>query len=320
MSTTLWSPSVGHRIYDHGVTSARRQLLITDLDNTLWDWVDAWYAAYSVLIHDLSEASGVPRNVLESEIRSIHQRWGTSEYSNLVNEIPSIVTAAAPISPHIRYRAVLHAFRSKRMEKTKLYPGVLKSLTELKSGGVKIVAYTESQAYWSAWRIGRTGLDGIIDVLYSAEDHDLPAGMTKEDLRSGHYSNESYGLKVTKHHWTPRGASKPNSEILHSILHNQNISAEDAVYIGDSLMKDVAMAQSVGVLDVHAKYGEAHSRAGYDLLRRVTHWSDEDVERERNLAESNSSVIATLVCRQGFSEIVTADLPRLGKFRSRRAE
>jgi len=39
------------------------------------------------------------------------------------------------------------------------------------------------------------------------------------------------------------------------------------------------------VPDVWAKYGESRSKEGYDQLRRVTHWSQEDVEREIALKE-----------------------------------
>ena len=43
------------------------------------------------------------------------------------------------------------------------------------------------------------------------------------------------------------------------------------------------MAQRAGVRDVWAKYGLAQNREEYELLRRVTHWTLEDVEREKKL-------------------------------------
>lgn len=67
------------------------------------------------------------------------------------------------------------------------------------------------------------------------------------------------------------------------------------------------MAQAAGVTDVHARYGEAQNEPGYDLLRRVTHWSDEDVERERELA-ANAQVLPTHTCKSRFAEV----LPVLG--------
>ena len=65
------------------------------------------------------------------------------------------------------------------------------------------------------------------------------------------------------------------------------------------------MAQQAGVLDVYAKYGESQSRAGYDLLRRVSHWSDDDVAREREIAQSAEIVVPTLTCDHSFDEVLT---------------
>jgi phosphoglycolate phosphatase len=79
--------------------------------------------------------------------------------------------------------------------------------------------------------------------------------------------------------------------------------ANRVVYIGDSLMKDVAMARSVGAIDVWAKYGVAQNRKEYDLLRRVTHWTDADVEREKEIAE-RPHVSPTVVLDRSFDELL----------------
>jgi phosphoglycolate phosphatase len=67
-------------------------------------------------------------------------------------------------------------------------------------------------------------------------------------------------------------------------------------------MKDVAMAQKAGVHDVHAAYGVAHKREEYELLREVTHWTAEDVERERRLSQAH--VQPTFVLEEGFADIL----------------
>ena len=183
------------------------------------------------------------------------------------------------------------------------YPGVDETLRALKRAGVRIVAYTESGAYWSEWRIRHTGLDGVIDTLYSSPDHDIAAGVDIADLRTGHYEGR-YGLDKTQHVKVELGVLKPNREVLNTILHGQRRSPGDAAYLGDSLMKDIAMAQAAGVLDIHAAYGQVQNRPEYDLLRRLTHWSDADVAAEAALAKSNGDVTPTMVFREGISEIL----------------
>jgi FMN phosphatase YigB (HAD superfamily) len=279
-----------------------KKILITDLDNTLWDWFDAWYQAYSAMLAQLTVLSGVPRDVLERQVRTIHQERGTTEYSWLVSEIPALIEAAAPADPALVYDEAVHVLNSRRKAATTLYPDVRETLLELRNLDVRIVAYTESIAYWSEWRIRHTRLDGIIDALYSAPDHDLPAGRSIDDLRM--FPPSEYGLRKTLHNHVPRGVQKPSERVLRSILDEQGFRPEDAVYIGDSLMKDIAMAQRAGVLDVYAKYGESQRTAGYDLLRRVSHWSDEDIVREREITQSTEVVVPTLTCHHSFMEVL----------------
>lgn len=282
-------------------TDSRPRLLVTDLDNTLWDWFAAWHASFSAMLDRLTEISGVPADVLEPQIRAVHQARGTAEYSFLLDEVPALIEASGSIPPSVRYDDALHQLHSRRRAMTRLYPGVLETLEDLKRAGVAVAAYTESLAFWTEWRIRWTRLDGLIDRLYSAPDHDLPNGLTRGQVRTK--SDEEYGLKHTRHLPLPRGVLKPNAEILRSILNDCGAEPDQAVYVGDSLMKDMAMAQSVGVLDVHAKYGEAHRKEEYELLRRVTHWTDEDVQREKELS-LRPTVHPTVVLHQGFSELL----------------
>ena len=280
------------------------RLLITDLDNTLWDWFAAWYESFSALLGELESLSGVERSVLESQIKVVHQRRGTTEYSNLIREVPCLVEAAAPRDPFEVFDAALHAQNSRRVAATRLYPGVAESLCALKDAGVRVVGYTESGAYWTEWRIRHTGLDGVIDVLYSSPDHDVAAGIDPADLRTGHYDESKYGLRVTRHHHVPAGVSKPDRQILSTILREEGSDPTKAAYIGDSLMKDIAMAQSVGVLDIHAQYGLVQHREEYELLRRVTHWSDQAVAREIELGSPDRDIFPKLTCRAQFGELL----------------
>ena len=183
------------------------------------------------MLEALEEDSGVPRSVLESEIRVLHRKYGTTEYSNLLSEVPSLIDAAGGVEPWKAFPRAVEALRRERRERTRPYPGVLESLSALKSAGISVIAYTESLAYWTMWRIKRTGLDGIIDVLYSAPDHDLPKGKSFERMRS--QPEEAYALERTEHQHVPRGILKPNAQVLLTILDSAGFKPQDAVYIGD---------------------------------------------------------------------------------------
>ncbi|GIF45610.1 phosphoglycolate phosphatase [Asanoa ferruginea] len=280
----------------------RITLVVTDLDNTLWDWLETWYASFNALLQYLVAETGLSQQVLEGEIRTIHQRRGTSEYSYLLNEIPSLQRLHPDEDLATRFQDGIHRYRLARKATSKLYPGVIETLKSLKERGVTIIGYTESLAYHSASRIKKFGLDGIIDTLYSPRDHDLPNGVTSATLRS--QPSEYYELRITKHKHTAKGVLKPDPSVLTAIIQEAGTPPEQVVYIGDSLMKDVAMAQAVDVNDVWARYGVAHHRAEYDLLRRVSHWSDDDVERERRIARG-TLITPTHTLNCGMGELLS---------------
>lgn len=262
------------------------KLIVTDLDNTLWDWFHVWYASFSAMLTKLEDLTGLPAEDLEPEMRMVHQRVGTTEYTFVLDEMPCLVERAWPRRPSEVFAEALAVRARVRRAETRLYDGVFDTLRRLSSAGVRVVAFTESNAYWTEWRIRKTGLDGLINVLFSAPDQGFPEGMSRDELRTNEPS--SYGLKDTEHRTTPPGYLKPDPTILTSILDDCGIAPSDALFVGDSLIKDIGMANGVGVPSAHAAYGVAVAKPEYELLRRVTHWSDADVERERVLGAANA--------------------------------
>lgn len=277
--------------------------LVTDLDNTLWDWFEVWHAGFAVLLAGLVEETGLHQDVLEAEIRAVHQANGTSEYPPelLLPLLPSLGLPVGPDEARRRFGDVLHAFYSARKHALRLYPGVRETLETVKKTGARVVAYTESLAFVSASRIRRLELDGVIDAMYSPPDHDFPEGVTRQQLRL--QDPENYTLLHTQMFETPAGHRKPETVVLDSILDRLGVAREEAVYVGDSVMKDVQMARAMGVTDAWAEYGKVLSHPGYDLLRRVSHWTDEDVERERELEES-SEVTPSVVLKSSLGELL----------------
>ena len=276
-------------------------LLVTDFDNTLYDWFAMWYPAFNSMFEDVARSSGVDRDTLLKEIREIHQNRGTSEYSYLLEEIPSLKLLHPEDDIGAVYNEAIHKYRSARKSALRLYPTVRETLLAVKDSNVPIVVYTESLAYHSASRVRQLGLDGIVDYLYSPADHDFPAGVSRQDLRSA--PDDIYEMRHTIARTTAKGIIKPNTHVLQQIIEEMNVSASATVYVGDSLMKDVAMARDCGALDVLAQYGGAQGKREYDLLRQVSHWTEEDVARERDMSQ-RPTVVPTYVLKQSFSEML----------------
>lgn len=278
-------------------------VLITDLDNTLFDWVDIWHKPFRAMLDEILKISELKEEQLLPEIREIHQRHGTSEYAFLIGEIPSLKALHPDGDLNEIYNSAIHIYRKVRKDVLRLYPGVLETLVHLKGRGVLIVGYTESMAFYSNFRVKRLGLDGVIDFIYSPEDHDVPKNVDITALRKN--PSSFYDLLKTVHRHTPKGELKPNPDVLRKIISDVGAKVEECIYVGDSKMKDVAMAQDVGVADVWAKYGGAQHKDEYGLLRAVSHWSEDDVSREMKILESGGGANPSHVLQASFAEVLS---------------
>ena len=290
------------RVESNGRKSIKPKVsvIVTDLDNTLFDWFESWFQSFSAMLKHLVRKSGVPREQLIGEIKEVHEKHRTSEYAFVIQELPSLQRKLSGEDLAKVYDDAIHAYRKARKEYLRLYPSVMDTLLEIKGRGCIIIGYTESMGFYTNDRIRRLNIDGVLDIVYSPEDHELPPNMTLEQIRR--YPKEHYELNKTEHRYTPKGELKPNPQLLLEIINDIGVSVGNAIYVGDSLMKDISMAQQAGVVDVFASYGTAHKKEEYELLRQVTHWTREDVEREKQL--SASDVAPTFVLKRGFSEIL----------------
>jgi FMN phosphatase YigB (HAD superfamily) len=275
--------------------------IVTDLDNTLYDWMEMWGAAFGAMLRALAERSRLPQHVIEADARRVHQRRGTTEYAFLIQELPCL-RERHPRQDLTRVHAdAIAAYRLARERSLHLFPSVAETLAALKARGCLLVGYTDSRAFHAGYRVRKLGLDGLLDYLYSPPDHDLPEAPILKSIRRR--PEEAYRLGKTVHRVLPEGEVKPNPRILADILRGVGAAPERTIHVGDSLLKDVLMAQQAGVTDVFARYGLARQRQEYDLLRRVSHWTDEEIERERRRAALRD-VHPSYTLHEAFSELL----------------
>jgi len=198
-----------------------------------------------------------------------------------------------------RYDPAVEVYRSARLALLKPYPGVIDTLEAVRKRGCRIVAYTESLRYHTTERFKQLGFDGLIDYFYSPGDFALPSD--RADLPARRAEAQA-SLAYTIHRTTPPGEMKPNPRLLLDLIRETGGDPARTVYVGDSLQKDVWMAQEAGILDAFAAYGSPSSRPEYDLLRRVSHWTDEAINAERTRTVKPEA--PAIVLEHSFSEIL----------------
>ena len=267
-------------------------VVITDLDNTLFDWVNIWHASFKAMLDRLVQESGVAEDILKCEFKLIHEKYGTSEYAFSIEELPSLKAKFGGIDLRTKFKGAIDDYRTARDASLRLYPEVMETLESLKDKGCLLVGYTDSISFYTKYRVRALGLDRILDFLYSPPDHRLPENQTPRPIE----------IRRTVLRELPPGEIKPNPKILRDIIAGVGASPEETVYVGNSLMKDVLMAQRAKVEDVYAAYGNRYPPQQYELLRAVTHWTLADVEREKQLRAEHVNPSNTIA--QSFGELL----------------
>ncbi|MGB1026268.1 MAG: HAD family hydrolase [Rhodospirillaceae bacterium] len=299
---------MSHPVGSSGFSKRRISVVITDIDNTLFDWLAVWHASFSALLTKLGETSGLAEDVLLAEIKAVFRRYGTSEFGLLIQELPSLTRQHPGRDLKGLYGEAIDHYRRAGQKTLRLYPGVYETLKTLRQCGVLVVGFTESKARYTTARVNHLDLDGLLTAVYAPGDHPLALD------RYGAPWTQTEKQPATK--WVERShqLKKPYPDQLKRILSDFGVKASEALYIGDSLYKDVQMAQDADVIDVHAAYGAGSPQDHFTLISRVTHWSDAELAKSRNF--DSAAVRPSLVLEESFSELLEHfDFTAFGAFR-----
>lgn len=262
-------------------------LLVTDLDNTLYDWVGSFVPAFYAMVEEAAAILDLDIETLLDDLREVHQLHGSSEHPFALLEATSVMARLPDCSRDGRAKVLdpaFHRFNSVRKDKLALYGGVTATLEVLLERGVPIVAYTDARIPNSLYRVNRLGLNHFIEHLYAPATR-FPSGVDGP-------ASETL-LKVL-----PEDDKKPNPRTLLHICRDIGVSPEKTLYIGDSLSRDIFMAENAGIRSAWARYGTEVEPGLWEKLVRVTHWTEKDIDHETRLKEQAVGVRpnATLDC------------------------
>ena len=116
----------------------------------------------------------------------------------------------------------------------------------------------------------------------------------------------------------PRQDRKPNPQLLADICRKEGADPKVTYYLGDSLVRDIAMAKQAGVTAIWARYGTEYDPKHWQYLVKVTHWTDEDVQREKILKSKYSDVVPDYTI-DSFAQLKSILLPDLTRATQNRA-
>jgi FMN phosphatase YigB (HAD superfamily) len=280
-----------------------KRLLVCDLDNTLYDWVGYFVPSFNAMVETAVVTMGCNREKLLDDLRAVHQHHHDSEHPFALLETETVKQRYAGMSLRDVAEALdpaFHAFNSMRKKTLHLNPGVREGLETLGRAGMILVAHTESKLYGAYDRLTRLDILRHFKTVYCRE---RPSSVHPNlDISQARFRNiPMQQITELAHH-----QSKPDPDVLLEICFKEGMSPENTAYVGDSIARDVLMAKRAGVFSIWAEYGTHHDPNLYADLVRVSHWTLDEIARERRLSIEAKLIRPDFVASTSFDDVLVA--------------
>jgi phosphoglycolate phosphatase-like HAD superfamily hydrolase len=253
------------------------------------------------MVDKVIELTGCNKEDLLDDFKKVHQKYQNTEHPYSLLET-KIVLNLYPNKTKAELKKIFapafQVFEESKNKNLKKYPYVNETFEILIQNNIKLAAHTESGLYAVSDRLQRLDLTKYFSIIYCRE---RPAPQSLVTSYGEKIISEFPMHKIIElsHH-----QRKPDPTVLLEICDNLNTDSNHAVYIGDSMARDVLMAKDAGIFSIWAAYGTNHPKNHFKDLVRVTHWREEDVEREEKLYEASKNLKPDYIAKNNFNEIL----------------
>jgi phosphoglycolate phosphatase len=232
----------------------RFRAVVTDLDNTLYPWVDYIVPSLEAMVDSLVATTSLPRVRIVQSLKAVYAKYQSNEYPFAIQESEIFAPYEADFDS---FNALVlgparKAFKDARERFLRPYPGVRETLEAIRARGLKLVALTDAPRNAAELRLKWLKLDGHFDAIYTLPGYALPDNVDPEIRRrqaAGHYNARAPVVELAA------DCEKPNPAGLARILSDLGLDAASVLYVGDNVKKDMPVAEACGALGVWAEYG-----------------------------------------------------------------
>jgi phosphoglycolate phosphatase-like HAD superfamily hydrolase len=274
-------------------------LVVFDLDNTLYDWYASFLPAFYTMVEIAVSILKCDRENLLDELRSVHVKHHDVEhpFSLLETEIVKELSRQRGLAEiRLILDPAFHAFNKARKDNLVLFPDVRRTLDELRSRQIRLVAFTDSSYFATLRRVRQLDLVNVFERIFCRAKSESAVPFL------GQPSEDSLTAITTE---LPANETKPDPVVLNDIAKAERTATFSMAYIGDSISKDVLMAKKAGCFAIWARYGVNRDPAMYESLIRISHWTNHDILRERNFAQEASAITPDFTCEKSIAEVLT---------------
>lgn len=239
-------------------------VLITDLDNTLYDFSIYYQAGLEAVVATIRDEFSLSSDQVVRRLREVYHRHGTIEYPFAIEEFPEVHNLPQG-RRQLFARHVVSSFWVNATRRLEPYRTVRDTLYHLARQQVALIAYTDAPIVEAARRLRWLGflgqVSGIVGQQWSRRKR-----CTMLLLMSDLPGHTRHGRKLVLR--TSRDERKPSRLVYERIAHRLGSAAENITVIGDSIRRDLMPALELGCTVVWARYGlRDHATEG--LLRDV---------------------------------------------------
>lgn len=191
---------------------SKLRAIIFDMDNTLFDFVDAKLRACDAVVNRMGAGDG--EELVKYFFSSDH---GVEDWKNIADYMGKYGVGLD------MYEECCKVYDEIKLRHINPYPGVRKTLVDLKRRGLKLAVVTDALNGHAMDRLCKCGLLDYFDLVVTGD-------MTDK--------------------------KKPEPDSIKLALEKLQVDAEEAVLVGDSLKRDIEAGKRLGMKTVYAAYGD----------------------------------------------------------------
>jgi FMN phosphatase YigB (HAD superfamily) len=296
----------------------RFELLVADIDNTVFDWVSYYSIAFTAMLRKVGRTINVPLEVLCEEAREVLGREKSIEYPFVAQDLPSVIAFYGDDIDRMLAELVepaREAFNTAALPWLKPYPGVVEALRALRKArpDMPIAALTDAPRYVAMWKLNKLGILSYFDAVYGLEDPRIPVaphlGRVKVSqeilIKNLQPSNFGYSGMIRI---LPEDYEKPGPRGLKTVLMDYELDEprekrRAVLWVGDNLRKDVGLGHVVGVRTAWAEYGATVKPDMLALLRTFS--PPLNVHKNANLSPADPNAAKPDVVLSCFADLVS---------------
>jgi FMN phosphatase YigB (HAD superfamily) len=273
-----------------------KRLLITDLDNTLYNFIDYFGPSFRGMVHALANKTKLKENEIIQDFKKVYALRGSLEYAFAIQELD----LTQDMSEEDVFKLIQLAkavFSRVRQKNLVPYSGVRDCLKWLRKEEVVIVGLSNAPIYNAEIRLKQLKLDGYFDGLAAWQGPDMPISKYTQDVMHN-IDSPLYRSNISKIWKIQLGNLKPSTYAFDLIQQHFGIEKRNVWVIGDSIYNDVEPGISLGFNGIWAQYGTIHDKKNLATALEVTNWDKSKIERSFYKEYSKPKY-----CIQSFDEL-----------------